>query len=84
MRRIKLDDEDVKVKQFVQGLPRDPDGSVLELEGECLLRVLPIDEGKQSVEKKKLRAAIVRRRDESRRLNEDWQEVDRDGWEHLA
>lgn len=76
MRHIKLDDENAQIKQFVLSLPIDPDGSILELEGEPVLRVLPVAQ-KPVVDKVKLKAAILRRRDESRRLNEDWEPSDR-------
>lgn len=81
MRHIKLDDESAQIKQFVLSLPMDPDGSLLELQGEAVLRVLPPMEQKPFVDHAKLEAAILRRRDESRRLNEDWEAADRDVWD---
>lgn len=84
MRHIKLDDENAQIKQFVLSLPIDPDGSILELEGEAVLRVLPMMEHNPVVDNSKLKAAILRRRDESRRLNEDWESADREVWDPPA
>jgi hypothetical protein len=82
MRHIKLDKENAKVKQFVLSLPVDPDGSILELEGEAVLRVLPVVEEDEGVDRAKLKAAILRRRNESRELNEEWEAADREVWRH--
>lgn len=84
MRYIKLDDESALIKQFVLSLPKDPDGSILELQGEAVLRVLPPTVQKPAEDRSKLEAAILRRRDESRRLNEDWEAADREVWESSA
>lgn len=81
MRHIKLDKENAQIKQFVLSLPVDPDGSVLELKGEPVLRVLPVRDKEQRVDEARLKAAILRRRDESRRLNDEWSAVDREVWE---
>ena len=81
MRHIKLDKENAQIKQFVLSLPLDPDGSVLELKGEPVLRVLPVRDKEQRVDEARLKAAILRRRDESRRLNDEWSAVDREVWE---
>ena len=70
MRHINLDKEIAQIKRFVLSLPVDPDGSILELQGEPVLRVLPIVG--PVVDKAKLKAAILRRRGESRRLNQEW------------
>jgi hypothetical protein len=84
MRHIKLDDENAQIKQFVLSLPVDPDGSILELEGEAVLCVLPVMAQKPMVDVAKLEAAILSRRDESRRLNEDWEPADREVWDSPA
>lgn len=81
MRHIKLDDESAQVKQFVLSLSMDPDGSMLELQGEAVLRVLPPTQQKPFVGDAQLEAAILRRRDESRRLNQDWEATDREVWD---
>lgn len=39
---ISLDTENEVVKQFFLSLPGDPDGSVVELNGEAVARVLPV------------------------------------------
>jgi len=84
MRHIKLDRETVQVKRFVLSLPVEPDGSILELKGEPVLRVMPVIEQEQAVDKAKLKAAILRRRNESRRLNEEWEAADREVWDQTA
>ncbi len=81
MRHIKLDKENAQIKQFVLSLPVDPDGSILELKGEPVLRVLPVKEEEQGFDHAKLKAAILRRRNESRRLNAGWEDADREVWE---
>ena len=82
VKHISLDRESKAVKKFVRALPVDPDGSVLELEGQPLLRVLPVS--KETVDKVKLKAAILKRRDRSRRLNQDWETIDQETWERPA
>lgn len=81
MRHIKLDKENAQIKHFVLSLPVDPDGSILELKGEPVLRVMPVIEQEQTVDKAKLKVAILRRRDESRRLNDDFEAADREVWQ---
>ena len=78
MRHIKLDRENAYVKQFVLSLPVDPDGSILELKGEALLRVLPVIAHEQAVDMTKLKAAILKRRNESRRVHAKWEAADRE------
>lgn len=82
MKHIDLDTEDKQVQQFVLSLELDPEGSVLELHGKPVARVLPVVDG-VSYDREKIKAAILARRDESRRLNADWQQADRDTWESL-
>jgi hypothetical protein len=81
MKHVSLDREDDQVKKFIRSLVRDSESSILELDGKPVVRVLPIS--KQSVDRKKLKAAILRRREESRRLNKDWEAVDREVWDRL-
>lgn len=82
MKHIDLDTEDKQVQQFVLSLELDPEGSVLELHGKPVARVLPVVGG-ISYDREKIKAAILARRDESRHLNADWQQADRDTWESL-
>jgi len=84
MRHIKLDKENAQIKQFVLSLPVDPDGSILELKGQPLLRVMPFVKRGRPVDKAKLKAAILRRRNESRRLNNDWEAADQEVWRQSA
>jgi hypothetical protein len=78
MKHIALETEDEHVKQFVLSLELDSEGSVLELNGKAVARVLPVDGRELSYDPEKLTAAIVARRDEARRLNADWDEADRE------
>ena len=43
MKHLSLDRESKAIKKFVRSLPIDPEGTLLELEGEPVLRVLPVD-----------------------------------------
>lgn len=78
MKHINLDREDDRIKTFVRSLPVDPDGSLLELEGSPVLRVMPVEDAE--VDTERLKEAILRRRDASRAENEDWEAADRDVW----
>ena len=79
MKHISLDDQPQGVQEFVLTLPVDTDGSVLELKGSPVLRVLPVGSG-EPVDEAKLKAAILARRDASRALNAEWEDVDREVW----
>ena len=81
MKHISLDREDDRIKEFVRSLPVEPDGSLLELRGKAVLRVLPATP--ETVDRAKLRAAILKRRDESRRLDAQWQAVDAEMWSRI-
>ena len=78
---ISLDHEDERIKHFVRSLPVGPDGSVLELDGRALLRVLPA--AAEPVDAARLAAAIRRRRDASRALNAEWEAADRALWDQI-
>ena len=80
VKHIELTREDEHVKRFVLALNLDREGSVLELNGEPVVRVVPA--GNQTgVDVEKLESAIVARRDESRALNEEWINTDREVWD---
>lgn len=81
MKRVSLDRESEPVKQFIRSLARASDGSILELDGEPVVKVLPIR--KKPIDRAKLKAAILRRREESRRLNQEWEAVDREVWDKI-
>jgi hypothetical protein len=83
VKHIDLDKEDQRFQQFVLSLELDADGFVLELHGKLVARVLPIVAGGASYDRDKLKAAILARRDESRRLNDDWSDADKDTWDSL-
>lgn len=78
MKHISLDHESASIQSFVRGLPVDPEGSLLEIGGQPLLRVLPIV--KTEWDPQKLKDAILRRRDESRASNTEWNEADGEVW----
>lgn len=81
MKHVALDRADERVKEFVASLRSDPDEKILELNGVAVLRVEPVAAEAETVDEQKLKAAILARRDQSRALNEDWIEVDRELWE---
>ena len=80
MKRVTLDKEAESIKKLFSLLTADPDGSVVELDGLPVARVLPIPRETPSVDDALLRAAILHRRDESREQNTDWEEADRQIW----
>jgi hypothetical protein len=82
MNVVSLDQASKAVQQFFRSLPLERDGCILEMNGKPLLRVVPITE--VSGDRSKLKAAILARRDESRKSNADWQAVDREMWQGLA
>ena len=81
VKHISLDREEPRVKEFVRALPVEADGSLLELDGEPVLRVFPATGARCDPDE--LKAAILRRRDASRQLNDEWAAVDREGWERI-
>jgi hypothetical protein len=54
---------------------------LLSIDGDPLLKVIPNPE--VIVDKRKLKEAILRRRDESRRLNAEWEFVDQEMWDKI-
>ena len=81
-RHIDLDREDELVKRFVKSLPLPQSGSVLELNGKPVCRVLPLPG--LPADPAAITAAIRNRRDRSRELNRDWEYTDREMWDRLA
>jgi hypothetical protein len=79
VKRINLDQKERKIKDFVCSLAADPEGSVLVMNGEPVVRVLPVVE--EGVDLRKLKAAILRRRGASRQSNKEWEAADREVWE---
>ncbi|MBI1904547.1 MAG: hypothetical protein HYS13_25920 [Planctomycetia bacterium] len=82
MKHVSLDTQHENVKQFVLSLPLDDDGSVLELGGRPVARVLAVRD-EEELDAEKLKAAILARRDESRGLNREWEDVDRQQWDGI-
>lgn len=58
MKHINLDSADEQVKQFVLSLKVDSEGSVLELDGEQVLRVIPVRSGEPCEDREGDLAAI--------------------------
>jgi hypothetical protein len=81
MKHVPLDKKGKQIKDFVRELSSDGNGCILELDGISLVQVTPIK--KIRGDKAKLKKAILARRDESRKLNEDWQAVDLEMWEKI-
>jgi hypothetical protein len=82
MKHISLDDQPQGIQQFVLSLPMDSDGSVLELHGSPVLRVLRMPE-QEAIDEAGLKAAILARRDASRASNAEWEDVDREAWDQI-
>jgi hypothetical protein len=80
MKHICLDREDDRIKQFVRSLPTDADGVLLELDGSAIFRVIAVEDD-ASVDLAQLKAAIIKRRDESRSSNAEWESVDQEVWD---
>ena len=80
VKHIELTREDEHVKQFVLALNLDREGSVLELNGEPVVHVVPAGD-QAGVDVEKLESAILARRDESRALNDEWINTDREVWD---
>lgn len=78
MKHINLDREEPLVRDFVRSLPMDAEGSVLEIRGKPVAQVLPLPA--RRINRAKLKAAILKRRAASRRLNADWEVVDGETW----
>ncbi len=81
MKRIHLERADEQVQEFIRSLPIGKEGCIILVGGKPLLKVLPITE--LSVDEAKLKAAILNRREESRKLHEEWEAVDRETWHKL-
>jgi hypothetical protein len=79
MKHVSLDHEEERIKDFINALGRESEGSVLELGGEAVVSVFPA--ATEPVDEALLREAILKRRDISREVNRDWEEVDREFWE---
>ena len=81
MKRIALDRKDKKIKDFVQALGANVDGSILEIGGLPVLKALPVKQ--EAVDQSRLRAAIRKRRDESRSVLREWEAMDREMWQRI-
>ncbi len=79
MKHVSLNHEVKQVKDFIFSLAEDPAGSILEFDGRPVARITPIVS--DEVDEEKLKEAILSRRDESRKLNDEWEHVDREVWE---
>ena len=75
-----------KLNQEIEAALIRNHGEPIEVEGEhshMIYVVAPRDYYRQAavIDREKLREAIIARRDDSRRLNEDWEQSDREVWE---
>jgi len=78
MKHIDLDRQEPAIRDFVRSLQTSPEGSVLEIGGKAVAQVLPLVN--KRADRARLKAAILKRRAASRRLNRDWQAVDAESW----
>jgi hypothetical protein len=79
--QVDIDRQSEEVRSFIRKLPVTDVGCLLVLNGKPLYKVvmnpsIPVD-------RKKLKEAILSRRDESRRLNQEWADADRQLWQKL-
>lgn len=81
LKHISLDQHDDRIKAFVRSLSVDPDGSILELGGHPILRILPPSEPPYDSEL--LKEAILRRRDESHAELAEWADAEREIWDRM-
>jgi hypothetical protein len=77
VKHIRIDEQPPEVVEFILSLDVGQE-TILELAGRNVLRVSPVP----AVDRERLKQAILARRDESRVLNADWQDADRDVWDH--
>ena len=82
MKHLNLDREDQRIRDFARSFPVDPDGTLVELDGQAIFRVLPATTAE--FDPVKLKAAILNRRDASRESNQDWETADSETWDRPA
>jgi hypothetical protein len=78
VKHVSLDREDQRIRDFARSFPVDPDGTLVELDGQAIFRVLPATTAE--FDPIKLKAAILNRRDASRESNQEWSSADRQTW----
>jgi hypothetical protein len=74
VKHVSLDREDQRIRDFARSFPVDPEGTLVELEGQAIFRVLPATS--TEFDPVKLKAAILNRRDASRESNQEWEAAD--------
>jgi hypothetical protein len=79
VKRMSLDTADATVREFVHRVAEAREPVILEMDGEEILQAAP--PRTSLIDREELKAAILARRDESRRLNDEWEAVDREVWE---
>jgi hypothetical protein len=79
--QVDVDRQSEEVRSFIRKLPVTNEGCLLVLNGKPLYKV--VLNSTFPVDRKKLKQAILSRRDESRRLNQEWADADRQLWEKL-
>jgi hypothetical protein len=79
---VSLDREDQRIRDFVRSFPVDPEGTLVELDGQAIYRVLQAVTAE--FDPVKLKAAILNRRDASQESNKEWNSADRETWDPPA
>ncbi len=69
VKHVSLDREDKRVRDFARSFPVDPEGTVVELEGHPIFRVVPASS--TEIDPVKVKDAILNRRDASRASNQE-------------
>lgn len=81
MKHIDVDQQDKKVRDFLRALSESAEGAILEVGGKPVLKVVPVVG--PPIDAARIRAAIRKRRDESRKLNAEWEAADQEVWDKL-
>jgi hypothetical protein len=81
LERVNVDQQSEEIRSFISKLPVTDEGCLLVLNGKPLYKV--VLNTAFSLDKRKLKEAILSRRDESRRLNQEWADADRELWRKL-
>jgi hypothetical protein len=71
VKHLSLDREDKRIREFARSFPVHPEGTVVELEGQPIFRVVPAFSSE--IDPVKVKDAILNWRDASRETNQDWE-----------
>jgi hypothetical protein len=81
LKRVNIDNQSQDVQALIHSLPISREGCVLVIHGKPLFKVIPNPE--VELDRVELREAIIARRDESRRLNQEWEAADMELWQKV-